>query len=140
MKLYDVQSVELAVAPEKAFAFIADARELPRWTNAFAEVRGSRARLRTPQGEVDIGLRVAADPVTRTIDWYMTFPDDSEADAYARVVPLGAERCVFSFVLTPPPVPLEQLEGTLEQQSRVLHEELLRLKQLLERDAAQRLA
>ncbi|MGH7551794.1 MAG: SRPBCC family protein, partial [Longimicrobiales bacterium] len=107
MKRYDVQSIELLVAPDRAFAFIADARELPNWTHAFAEVDGQRARLRTAAGEIGIELRVAANAAVRTVDWYMTFPDGSEGSAFSRVVPLGANRCVYSFTLTPPPVSLE---------------------------------
>ena len=63
----------------------------------------------------------------------MTFPDGSVATAFSRVVEIDATSCVYSFVLTPPPVPLEQLEGALEAQSRTLAEELARLKQVVER-------
>ncbi len=48
------------------------------------------------------------------------------------MIPLGAEDNVYSFVLLPPPVPLEHLEGALEQQSRRLKEELASLKAILE--------
>ena len=48
------------------------------------------------------------------------------------VVQIDRDRCIFSFVLTPPPVPLEQLEGALEAQSRTLAEELKKLKEILE--------
>jgi hypothetical protein len=136
VKIHDTQSIEIDVAPGRAFQLIADARALPRWTEAFAEADEQRARLRTPMGEVDIQLRVNAEPITGTIDWYMTFADGSEAVAYSRVLPLAPDRCVYSFVLMPPPVPLEALEGALEQQSRTLASELVRLKEVLEdRDA-----
>jgi len=120
------------VAPDRAFEFIADARELPRWTEAFAEADGQRARLRTPMGEVDIQLRVSAEPSTGTVDWLMTFEDGCEAVAFSRVVPLGVDHCVYSFILMPPPVPLEALEGALEEQSRTLARELAKLKEVLE--------
>jgi hypothetical protein len=35
-------------------------------------------------------------------------------------------------VLTPPPVPLEELEGALEAQSAILTQELAALKRILE--------
>jgi hypothetical protein len=136
VKIHDTQSIEIDVAPDRAFELIADARALPRWTAAFAEADEQRARLRTPMGEVDIRLRVNAEPITGTVDWHMTFADGSEAVAYSRVLPLAPDRCVYSFVLMPPPVPLEALEGALEEQSRTLASELVRLKEVLEdRDA-----
>lgn len=63
----------------------------------------------------------------------MTFPDRSVATAFSRVVEMDPDHCIFTFVLTPPPVPLEQLEGALEAQSRTLAEELKKLKKILER-------
>jgi hypothetical protein len=132
VKVYDVQSIAVSVPAGRAFEFIADSRELVGWTHAIAAVNGSRARLRTPAGEVEIELQVVTDKAARTVDWYMTFPDGSTATAFSRVMPLGKDRCLYSFALTPPPGPLELLEGTLEQQSRTLSEELVRLKELLE--------
>jgi len=133
MKNFDVQGIDVNVPRSKALAFIADPAQLPRWTNAFASVTGGRAVMRTPGGEVMIDLAVEASPEHGTVDWRMTFPDRSVATAFSRVVEMDQDRCVFSFVLTPPPVPLEQLEGALEAQSRTLTEELRKLKEILER-------
>ncbi len=132
MKQFDVQSVALDVPLDRAFAYIADSHHLPEWTHAFAEVSAGRARMRTPQGEVDIALEVRPTPENGTVDWHMTFPDGTVATAFSRLVSLDEQRCIYSFVLTPPPVPLEQLEGALEAQSRILSEELMTLKQSLE--------
>jgi len=134
MKHFDVQGIELTVPQSKAFAFIANPAQLPRWTTAFASVTPGRAVMRTPGGEVMIDLEVEASPERGTVDWRMTFPDRSVATAFSRVVELDRDRCVFSFVLTPPPVPLEQLEGALDAQSRTLAEELRKLKAILEHD------
>src|SRR5262245_43977040 len=133
MKSFDVQGIELDVPRGTALAFIADPAQLPRWTSAFASVSPGRAVMRTPGGEVGIDLEVAASPEQGTVDWRMTFPDGSVATAFSRVVALDRDRCVFAFVLTPPPVPLEQLEGALEAQSRTLTKELGKLKDILER-------
>jgi hypothetical protein len=65
--------------------------------------------VRTPGGEVEIDLEVEASPEHGTVDWRMTFPERSVATAFSRVVEMDRERCIFSFVLTPPPVSLEQL-------------------------------
>ena len=135
MKTFDVQTIELKVASAQAFAYIADPARLPEWTSAFTRVRDGRALLRTPKGQVEIALGVAARADAGTVDWRMTFPDGSVANAYSRLVPVAGDRCIYSFVLTPPPVPLAELEGALEAQSRILSEELGRLRHLLERRA-----
>jgi hypothetical protein len=132
MKNFDVQGIDLNVPQGEALAFIADPAQLPRWTNAFASVTPGRAVMRTPSGEVMIDLAVEASPEHGTVDWRMTFPDRNVATAFSRVVEMDRDRCIFSFVLTPPPVPLEQLEGALEAQSRTLAEELKKLKEILE--------
>lgn len=131
MKTFDVQSIEISVAQAQAFAFIANPANLPRWTNAFATVSGGAATLRTPNGEVKITLAVRASQEFGTIDWFMTFPDSTLATAFSRLVATADDRCVYSFVLTPPPVPLAQLEGALDAQSKTLAEELVRLKSIL---------
>src|SRR5262245_26354791 len=133
MRSFDVQSIPLDVPRNQALSFIADPTQLPKWTNAFASVSPGRAVLRTPGGEVTIDLLVAASREHGTVDWRMTFPDGSVARAFSRVLEISPDRCVYCFVLTPPPVPLEELEGTMEAQSRTLGEELKRLKGILER-------
>ena len=132
MKNFDVQGIELNVSRSRAVAFIADPAQLPRWTSAFASVTAGRAVMRTPSGEVAIDLEVDASPERGTIDWRMRFPDRSMATAFSRVVEMSPDRCIFTFVLTPPPMPLELLEGALEVQSRTLAEELEKLKEILE--------
>jgi hypothetical protein len=131
MKTHDLQGVFLPVPAETAFRFIADPANSTKWAHAFKSVDGDTALLRTPGGEVRIGLEVRADGERGTVDWRMTFPDGTEAWAYSRIVPLNVESCVYTFVLTPPPVPLEQLEGTLETQSKQLCEELATLRDIL---------
>jgi hypothetical protein len=133
MKSFDVQGIALDVPQEEAFAFIADPAHLPRWTSAFASATTRQALLRTPRGEVKIELGVKASAEQGTVDWRMTFPDGNVATAFSRIVEIDRARCVFSFILTPPPVPLEDLEGALETQSRTLGEELSNLKRILER-------
>jgi hypothetical protein len=132
MKTHDVQSVPVSTPRESAFEFIADPKNLPRWTSAFAAADATSAIMRTPAGEVAIALQTVANRQSGTIDWLMTFPDGFTAAAYSRVTPDGNMKCVYSFVLMTPPVPLEALEGALEVQMRTLAEELTRLKSLLE--------
>ena len=134
MKTFEVQGIELRVPRDKAFACIADPTRLPSWTSAFVSVRNGRATMRTPGGEIDIGLAVRVSPEHGTVDWLMTFPDGKLATAFSRVVASGDDACVFSFILTPPPAALERLEGALEAQAVTLAEELKALKRLLEGD------
>lgn len=132
MKKFDVQGIDLHTTQRRAFTYIADPMHLPQWTSAFTSVESGRAVLRTPSGEAEIGLVVQSSEENGTVDWLMTFPDGSVAKAFSRVVKLDSENCVYTFVLTPPPVPLEQLEGALKAQSLTLAEELKSLKRILE--------
>jgi hypothetical protein len=134
MKPFDVQSIEMTASADAVFDYVAEARNLPRWASAFAEVGNGHARLRTPQGEIGIELAVHGHRPARTVDWEMTFPDGSKGFAHSRVIALDSRRSAYTFVLTPPPVPLEQLEGALDAQSKILTEELRRLRGILERN------
>jgi hypothetical protein len=42
MKTFDVQAISLHVTQQQAFTFIADAKNLPDWAQAFASVDGKR--------------------------------------------------------------------------------------------------
>lgn len=131
MKTFDAQNIEIRAPVGKVFDYVAKAKNLPAWTNAFKNTAPGRATLQTPNGIVEIGLEVNASRERCTIDWVLTFPDGTEAKAYSRVIPLGADRSVYSFVLLPPPVPLEKLEGALEEQSGILREELAKLASII---------
>ena len=131
--LFDVKNVALAVPFDTAFDYIADMTRLPEWTNAFAEVsKDGKALMRTPQGEVGVQLEDTLNRNDGVIDTKMTFPDGSVATAYSRLIALGDDSCVYSFVLTPPPVALEELEGALSEQAEILEQELQTLKAKLE--------
>lgn len=132
MRTFDVQSLELGVSRDKAFRFIANPANLPRWAQAFKHVANGAALLQTPKGKIEIRLEVEASVESGTIDWVMHFPDGSVGHAYSRVITQGNHRSLYSFILTVPPAPLEELEGALEQQSRILKEELTTLRALLE--------
>ena len=130
MRDFDVQTIEIGAPFDAAFKYISDPRTLPEWTHAFRSVSNARATMVTPGGSVEVGLRVETSRVAGTIDWIMTFPDGSVGRAFSRLIELG-NRTLYSFVLMAPPVPLEQLEGALEEQARVLREELAALQRKL---------
>lgn len=123
MRSFDVQSVEIAAPAESVFRYLADAARLPEWTAAFASVNGRQALMRTPSGTATVDLVVHAWPQAQTVDWEMRFASGEVARAWSRVVSHG-EGAIVIFVLPAPPVPLEQLEGTLAQQSATLAHEL----------------
>lgn len=131
MKTHDVQSVSILVKLDAAFAYIADPGNLPLWTGAFAQADSKSARLRSPDGEVEIKLETIAQKSAGTIDWAMTFPDRAVGWAYSRLTP-EKEGVVYSFMLMAPPVALEAVEGALEVQKKQLAQELTRLKGILE--------
>ena len=133
MRTFDVQAVELECGAERAFHYLADPENLPEWTRAFKTVSGRRATLVTPDGLAEIDLEVQASRPHGTIDWVMTFPDGSVGRALSRVIDAGKDHSIYCFILTAPPVPLERLEGTLDQQSRILRGELEGLKRILSR-------
>ena len=132
MKTFDVQNIEIVAPAEEAYKYIADPGNLPQWTHAFASADASSAVMRTPKGEVAIKLTTRCDAGTGSVDWMMKFPDESVGRAYSRVVPTDKDRCVYTFVLLAPPVPLEALEGALAIQSEILAKELKALKALVE--------
>ncbi len=131
--LFDVKNVALAVPFNTAFDYIADKTKLPEWTNAFSEVsEDGKALMRTPKGEIIVQLENNLDRTNGVIDTKMTFPDGGVGTAYSRLIALNEESCVYSFVLTPPPVALEELEGALSAQAEILERELQTLKSKLE--------
>lgn len=133
MDSFRVESVVIKTEREKAFRYISDPKNLPEWTSAFKHVQDGKATMATPAGALDVGLRVTASASEGTIDWHMTFPDGSGGSAYSRVIPESGGSCIYSFMLMAPPVPLEQLEGTLNQQAHILREELTKLSAILSR-------
>jgi len=128
---FAVESVELNAPLKVAFDYIANTRKLPEWTHAFKGVREGHAVMKTPNGTVEVGLEVRACEQHGTIDWHIKFPDGNVAVAYSRLVPKNTERVVYSFILLAPPVPLEQLEGALSQQTAILRDELRKLSTIL---------
>ena len=132
MRTFDVQSTELDVPFADAFRYLADPATLPTWTHAFTAADHRQATMVTPQGTVQVGLRVDASEPHGTIDWTMTFPNGAVAKATSRVIPHGV-KSIYTFVLEAPPAPLEELEGALAEQSRILADELTTLAKILTR-------
>jgi uncharacterized protein YndB with AHSA1/START domain len=134
VRTFDVQTIEIAAPFEEVFPYIADAAHLPEWTHAFRAVSSGHATMATPKGSIEVELETTARREAGTVDWRMTFPDGSSGRAFSRVIAVAPERTLYSFVLLAPPVPTEQLEGTLAEQSKILAEELATLRKRLTRE------
>ncbi len=132
MRRFDVQGIEIRATRAAVFSFVSDPRNLPKWAQAFEQADDTRARLRTPSGAVDTALRTSLHEGAGTVDWELAFPDGAVGVAHSRVTETTRGTCIYSFVLHAPPVPLEQLEGALDAQRATLHQELAKLRRLLE--------
>ena len=132
-KNYDVQNIEIKATPDVVYNFLAEPTNVPKWALGFSEVNGETAVMETPNGKMKIGMKMNCHTELRTIDSIMTMPDGSIGKAFSRITENddGASS-IFTFILMAPPVPLEELEGTLEEQKKQLAEELLLLKSILE--------
>lgn len=95
MKAFDVQTVEINAPFNQVFEYIANARKLPEWTNAFKSISDGHAVMETPKGSVEVQLKVHGVPSQGTIDWTITFPDGSVAKAYSRVIATDSERSLY---------------------------------------------
>ena len=133
MHLFDVQGIEIPATREEVFDFVRKSSNLPSWAHAFVSAGHDHARLATPAGTVDVGLEVAADAATGTVDWRLIFPDGSVGIAQSRVTETVRGTSIYSFVLHAPAVALEHIEGALEAQRLQLQSELAMLKSLMER-------
>ena len=133
MKTYDLQGTEIKADFRSVFAYIANPENLPQWAHAFKSVAKGRAVLQTPQGSTEIRLRTTSSAAQGTVDWVLEFPDGATARAFSRVVKHTDDAVLYTFTLLAPPVPLEMIEGAMARQSRTLGEELIRLRQILEK-------
>lgn len=129
---HTVESIEISATYDRTFDYIADPTNLPSWTAAFKSYDSGSALMITPKGEATIRLKVVAAKAYGIIDWHMTFPDGSTSYAYSRVTMSPNGRCVYSFVLDAPSLPMEALEGTLASMKKTLQNELQHLKRNLE--------
>jgi len=132
MRMFDVEGIEISAPSDKVFEFVKQPANLPRWTHAFVFADENGARLETPRGAIDVGLRVSADAETGVVDWRLVFPDGTLGLAHSRVTETTRGTSIYSFVLHAPPVALEDVEGALEAQRVTLQSELATLKSLME--------
>lgn len=122
------ETVTLAAPPRRAFEFISDPANLPRWAVEFCRAirrDGRRWIVRTPQGEAEI--RYEPDPKSGIIDMVVVPAPGIESTARARVVPNGdGAEFIFTFFQAP-----GTPDAAFEGMARSLRKELDVLRSLL---------
>lgn len=135
---FDVQSIHIHADPTRVYEFIANRYNVPKWALGFSEVTEDSALMETPNGSMKIGLEMECNKALGTVDSILIMPDGSIGKAYSRVISNNeGQSAIFSFVLMAPPVPLAEVEGTLEEQKKQLAEELQLLKNMLETETVE---
>jgi len=130
---FEVLSIGIHAAPHKVFDFVADQKNDSQWSIGFSEVGEDFAIMETPNGNIKVGMKTYSNSELMTVDTVMTFPDGSIGKAFSRVIENdNGKSAIYLFVLMAPPVPLEELEGTLQEQKEQLAQELKLLKTILE--------
>ena len=126
------ESVTLPTSSEKAFAFLADIENAPKWATEFIQSmrkEGDRHWVTTPGGELLFALQ--ADPGTGVIDMLAGPSEQQMALFPARVVPLPDGTSAFVFTILQQP---GQTQEQLESDVRSLRKELLNIAAYLRTD------
>jgi hypothetical protein len=124
----DTQSITLDVRAARAFEFLADPENLPRWAVGFARsIRRDNASWIVTTAAGEMVIRYETDAERGIVDFHFTAAPGLEAVAYSRVLPNGdgAEYVFTQF--QPPGMPDAMFEG----QVRALSEEFVVLRSLL---------
>ena len=126
----NTQAISIDSPADRAFAFLADPNNLPRWAIGFAkDVRqGGDLGYVVITGQGEVPLRVATDAQLGVVDFHMTDPGGADAVAHSRVLPRGdgAEYVFTQFQA--PGMP----DAVFDGQVAALAHELVALKALLE--------
>jgi hypothetical protein len=96
----DTQSITIDAARADVVAFLADARNLPRWAPNFAgAVRPDGDGWIVEQGGSEVRLRLQVDAGLGTVDLHVTPPDGRTRTVFGRVLPnaAGAEFLLTMF-------------------------------------------
>jgi hypothetical protein len=126
----NTQAISIDSPADRAFAFVADPNNLPRWAIGFAKDvrRGGDLGYVVTTGQGDVPLRVATDAQLGVVDFHMADPGGADAVAHSRVLPRGdgAEYVFTQFQA--PGMP----DAVFDGQVAALAHELVALKALLE--------
>jgi hypothetical protein len=88
------------VPRERAFSYIADIENLPRWATEFArELRVVHGKHKVVNGLGEFFFRIEADPKTGVIDMYAGATENELALFPTRVVAIGDGATAFTFTM-----------------------------------------
>ena len=115
-------TVTLPVSSAEAFAYLADAENLPGWATEFArELKVVDGKHKVVNGLGEFFFEIRADDKTGVIDMYAGPTEDALAVFPTRVVSLGERQSAFVFTMFQQPgQPDEQFEGQYESLQREL--------------------
>jgi len=125
----DTQTITIDAPRADVFAFLADARNLPRWAPNFAAaVRPDGDGWIVGQGGSEVRLRLEVSDEPGTVDLHVTPPDGRTRTVYGRVLPnaAGAE---FLFTMFHSD---SRTEADIARQNTEVAEELRLVKTLCE--------
>jgi polyketide cyclase/dehydrase/lipid transport protein len=84
------QTINIAASPAQVFDFVADPETLPLWAVGFCRrIRRDGPRWIVTTSHGDMALRLDADRIRGTIDFYWSPASGIELGAFSRVVPNG---------------------------------------------------
>ena len=111
----------LSAPPSDVFDFLSKTENLPLWATDFArELRYEDGKAKVVNGLGEFYFSIDADADTGVIDMYAG-PTETELSIFpTRVVPLGSNRCAFTFTMFKAPETSDEL---FEAQHRSLQRE-----------------
>jgi hypothetical protein len=103
---------------DDVFAFLSEVENLPLWATEFArELKVEDGSTKVVNGLGEFFFAIEADPETGVIDM-LAGPTQDEMTLFpTRVVPLGRDRCAYSFTMFKPP---DMPDDLFESQHRSL--------------------
>lgn len=124
----ETRSISIEATPDSVFAFVADARNLPRWAPGFASaVRPEGDRWIVTSGETELTIAVVADQARGTID--LLAGPELNIGAFSRVVPNGTGSEYLFTLFFPEGTPPEAVSAQME----AVDGELLAVRELVTR-------
>lgn len=125
----DTKTVTIQAPRDEVVAFLADARNLPRWAVGFAKaVRADGDRWVVTTGGGEVGLRIVCEPRLGVVDFLISPAPGVEGVAASRVIPAGDTVEVTFTQFQAPGMPDDAFAASV----RAVEHELTVLRALLE--------
>lgn len=131
VKNFEVLSIGINCDYKKAFDYVANPDNLPKWTNQFVKVNQNSASFNMFNDVVEVTFETYANEELGTIDWKITFPDGNSGMAYSRLT-RNIEGVIYAFNFILPPLQEDDLKRAYATQKDNIENEIHKLKTLLE--------